>query len=323
MNVHLTFDVEVWCGGWDGLDERFPASFERYVYGRSSAGDYALPATLEILARHGLQAVFFVEPLFSARFGVEFLSTIVTMIQSHGQRVQLHLHPEWSDEIRPPPIEGCERKRQYLSMYPVEQQAELIRLGCELLRQAGVSSPVTAFRAGSYAADAATFEALGRNGIYVDSSLNECFPVSGTDVSPRSAWAGASRYRVGSVTCYPVTAMRDGFGRLRPAQVGACSFAELRDAMISAQRAGRAEFVIVSHNFEMLAPGSRDPDRIVVRRFEGLCKFLAGERGRFSTTSDMSALGEDASPGTPARRPQTSVPATVVRHVEQALRRLA
>ena len=47
MNIYLTFDVEIWCGGWDDLDSRFPSSFQRYVYGRSRKGDYALPKTLE------------------------------------------------------------------------------------------------------------------------------------------------------------------------------------------------------------------------------------------------------------------------------------
>jgi hypothetical protein len=31
MRVHLTFDIEVWCGGWDRLDASFPAAFDRYV----------------------------------------------------------------------------------------------------------------------------------------------------------------------------------------------------------------------------------------------------------------------------------------------------
>ena len=58
MNVYLSFDIEVWCNGWKDLDGQFPASFERYVYGRSSRGDYALPKTLEILERNGLKGVF-------------------------------------------------------------------------------------------------------------------------------------------------------------------------------------------------------------------------------------------------------------------------
>jgi hypothetical protein len=54
------------------------------MYGRSPAGDYALPKTLEILDRNGLKGVFFVEPLFAARFGVEHLATIVDLIRAGG-----------------------------------------------------------------------------------------------------------------------------------------------------------------------------------------------------------------------------------------------
>ena len=104
MNVLLTFDVEIWCQGWHDLDARFPASFDRYVYGRSSRGDYAIPRTLSILDGHGLKGIFFVEPLFAARFGLKYLKIIVDMIRSAGQEVQLHLHPEWTDEIKPAPI---------------------------------------------------------------------------------------------------------------------------------------------------------------------------------------------------------------------------
>ena len=82
MNVYLSFDIEVWCNGWKDLDGQFPASFERYVYGRSSRGDYALPKTLEILERNGLKGVFFVEPLFAARFGIDKLAVIVDLIRA-------------------------------------------------------------------------------------------------------------------------------------------------------------------------------------------------------------------------------------------------
>lgn len=58
MNVYLTFDIEVWCNGWDNLDSVFPGNFERYVFGSSQHGSYALPKTLEILNRHGLKGVF-------------------------------------------------------------------------------------------------------------------------------------------------------------------------------------------------------------------------------------------------------------------------
>ena len=70
MNISITFDVEVWCGGWRNLDSSFPSSFQRYVYGDGPAG-YALPKTLEWMNEFGLQGIFFLEPLFSYRFGIE------------------------------------------------------------------------------------------------------------------------------------------------------------------------------------------------------------------------------------------------------------
>ena len=60
MKVYLTIDTEVWCNGWEAIDDQFPLAFQRYVYGRSAHGDFALPKTLEILNRFGLTAVFFV-----------------------------------------------------------------------------------------------------------------------------------------------------------------------------------------------------------------------------------------------------------------------
>ncbi|HSW08974.1 polysaccharide deacetylase family protein [Aquabacterium sp.] len=317
MNVYLSFDVEVWCNGWSQLDERFPAAFERYVYGRSSRGEYALPKTLEILQRNGLRGVFFVEPLFAARFGQSYLARIVRMIEAAGQDVQLHLHPEWTDEIRPPILDDVSVKRQHLSFYTPDEQTALIRFGKQLL-ETETGRPVSAFRAGSFAANAGTYGALRRNGITVDSSINEAWSGSAADIDAgqRCALPGL----IDGVVSYPLTVFRDGFGRLRPAQVGACSFAEMRAALSGAADRGREHFVIVSHNFEMLRPGSSEPDNIVVRRFETLCAWLSAQRDRFRVGSFPLSTGT-AGADRPVR-PSAGPWATGWRFAEQALRRL-
>lgn len=323
MNVYLTFDIEVWCGGWDRLDERFPASFERYVYGRSQRGDFALPATLDLMDRHGLKGIFFVEPLFSARFGPQYLKTVVDLIQSRGHSVQLHLHPEWTDEIHPHPLPKNLGKRQHLSYYSEEEQTTLIALGKSLLTQAGAEH-ITMFRAGSYAANRDTYRALARNGLRVDSSLNECFEVSGGDVGSAvdtgRDWAGQQQVQVGEVTSYPITVFQDGLGRLRPAQVGACGLAELGCAMRSAEALGHADFVIVSHNFELLKPNSSLPDPWMVRRFSGLCQLLARRADRWQVRTDMVARNPRPA-GPPLPRARVSTVATLRRYAEQAARR--
>ena len=263
MNVFLTFDVEVWCNGWDHLDAAFPTSFERCVYGRSAHGDYALPETLAILNRHGLKGIFFVEPLFARRFGKQYLEIIVRLIRDAGHRIQLHLHPEWTDEALEFIIEDCAIKRQHLTHYTLDEQTALIACGKEMLELAG-SGPISTFRSGNFAANRDTFEALHRNKIFLDSSLNRHYQVSAPDLRDGHTFNRA--FVTQGVTTFPATVMTDGFGKDRPMQVGACSFGEMQDALLSAKSGGHRDFVVVSHNFEMLRPGTSRPDWIVVRR---------------------------------------------------------
>lgn len=319
MNIFLTFDIEVWCAGWGDLDRAFPESFERYIYGRSAHGDYALPQTLSILNEHGLMGVFFVEPLFASRFGTGHLETIVRLIRKAGHEIQLHLHPEWTDEARPPIIENCSTKRQHLTYYTLDEQTALIAHGKKMLEAAG-SGPISAFRSGSFAANLDTFEALRRNGILLDTSLNRCHAVSGPDL--RTEMSLNSAFAVEGVTTYPVTVMRDGFGRDRPAQVGACGFAEMRDALLSAQKSGLHDFVVVSHNFEMLRSGSSAPDWIVVDRFKRLCTFLTQHPELFKVRGFAEDLHLSPSDCQASPEPQARWLSTCQRYVEQIQRRL-
>lgn len=330
MKVYLTFDVEVWCNGWDRLDENFPWCFDRYVWGRSARGDYALPKTLEILRAHELTGIFFVEPLFSARFGRGALQTITGLILDARQDVQLHLHPEWTDEIDPPLLEHCQTKRQHLTYYTRQEQVALIGRGRALL-EAATGRSVSAFRAGSFAANKDTYAALAELGLWTDSSLNECHDHSEASLPPRSGWH--SECSIDGIRCFPVTVFTDGFGRSRPAQVGACSFEELRDALDHAHASDCRHFVVVSHNFEMLKPGSSQPDRVVESRFVRLCQYLAAHPDRFEVASlpspgahpqvDVQPSRRPSSSGPAERRPRAGTLSTVRRHAEQALRRLS
>lgn len=316
MNVYITFDVEVWCGGWRDMDQRFQSKFERYVYGRSKHGDYALPQNFEILNRYGLKGVFFVEPLFAARFGRQYLEIIVKLIRAAGHEVQLHLHPEWVNEISPPIIPGGAVKRQHLCYYTLEEQTALVAMGKEMLEFAG-SGPVTAFRAGSFASDRNTYRALERNAIYMDSSLNRCYALSGADM--REDFELLQPSFVDKVASYPVAQIKDAFGVDRPAQLTACSFGELRGALLDAYHAGVQDFVIVSHCFEMLQSGCSEPDWVVVRRFNRLCEFLAVNSDKFhvrgfETPPYFSPSSECA------WQSKASLLATSVRYFEQAYR---
>lgn len=317
MRIILTFDVEIWCQDWRHLDEQFPKAFERYVYGESRAGSFALPETLNILAANGLRGVFFVEPLFAARFGIEYLRRVISLIQDSGQEIQLHLHPEWADEITPPPLAGRGRKRPQLRSYSLHDQSTLIALGIRMLQEAGAPRP-TSFRAGNFGANEDTFRALAANGIQFDSSVNAINPDSVPDLRERIDLYQVSKLH--GVTSCPLSVFRDGTGQLRHAQVGACSGLELEQAISAAAKLGWQCFVILSHNFEMLKSDSNAPDWLVVKRFRRVCAFLKRYAATLST-SGFDALISGATEGV-AALPTVGVSSTLRRHGEQALRRL-
>ena len=240
-------------------------------------GDYGLPLTLEVLNDHGLRGVFFVEPLFAARFGRQPLQELVGLIQEAGQEIQLHLHTQWVDDALEPLLPNVSGKRQHLRLFSRAEQVRLIAVGLDLLRSAGESS-INAFRAGNFALNQDTLYALGENALNFDSSYNGVEFVEnvapGELLTQPKAFAG--------VTEYPVTVFRDrGPGSLRPLQLTACSFREISWVLNIAADSGWDAIVIVSHNFELLNRRKDQPDPIVVKRFRQLCRYLEQHSDRF------------------------------------------
>ena len=241
------------------------------------------------------------------------------MIKEFNHDVQLHLHPEWTDEIRPLVFAGATSKRQNLSFYSLAEQTALIKLGMELLGSVGCDG-IKAFRAGSFASNHDTYRALHSLGIHIDSSIHAVLPHSAPDL--RGSIDFHHPLVLEKVRILPMTIFKDGFGRSRPAQVGACGFAEMRDAIISARNNGTEHFVILSHNFEMLKQGRAEPDMWVVSRFEQLCAFLASQRDTIDVcTFSNGGISFDTARPPPFAR--ASVASTLRRHGEQAIRRLS
>lgn len=278
LDVFFTVDVEVWCDGWNNIDEKFPGAFRRYIYGPTAKGDFGLPFTLKMLDEHGLRGVFFIEPLFSSRFGAQPLSEIVGLVRERDQEAQLHLHTEWVDEAREPLLKGVQAKRQHLRYFSLEEQTLLISEGAKLLKQAGVDR-ITAFRAGSFAFNRDTLSALSANAIRFDSSYNASHFGLDSGVMP-------GEILVEPVECegvyeYPMTVFNDGTASLRHAQLTSCSFQEIEGLLWQALEAGRSTFVILSHGSELLNRAKNRPDNVAVRRFEKLCAFLDRNRDVF------------------------------------------
>jgi hypothetical protein len=320
VKVFFTVDVEVWPGGWSNIDARFPEAFRHYIYGDTAYGQYGLPLKLRVLRDNGLKGVFFVEPLFSFRFGLQPLQEIVGLITEGGQEVQLHLHAEWVNESRTPLLSWVpDRKIQHISHFALKDQTVLVERAKQRLAEAG-AAPATVFRAGSFAFNADTLRALEANGVLVDSSYNHYFggPTSGIWHSPDRV--PVAPFEFGRVLEVPVTVYRDFPFHVRPLQLKGCSLSELTTVMQRAADDGHGSIVIVSHSFELLDRRDFSRDEIVAQRFFGLCEFLA----RNSDTFETCFLGDDP-PASVSVQPSAvagSATGLAVRYIEQFRRRL-
>lgn len=284
LKVLLTIDTETHPihAGW--REDRLASDMKRDLYGRIDDSEVGLEYQLKVLARQELRASFMVESLFAAvpEVGAGPLREIVQAILSRESDVQLHVHPEWVPYVADL---GIPYRSHLLRSYPAFEQEAMIRFGSLLLEKAGAPAPV-AFRAGGFAADSDTLVALARCGIRYDSSYNRCFHGDQCRL-PMPLFPGHATDYDG-VQELPVAAFEDYLGHYRPAQVCACSTAEMLHALERAEAAGWEYFVIVSHTFEMITRRrhATKPPVIrweVVERFERLCEFLGKNRHRFET----------------------------------------
>lgn len=317
VKVFFTVDVEIWCDGWQNLDKEFPDAFRRYVYGPTKRGDYGLTRTLARLNAHGLKGVFFTEPLFSARFGSQPLAEVVGLIREAGQEVQLHLHTEWADEVTPPLVPGLTRKRQYLCMFDLRDQARLIDSGRSMLMDAGADT-VNAFRAGSFGLNTDTWRALKELGIPFDSSFNG---LMSTQLSGLNALGQMHQPRnIEGIWEYPMTLFVDAAGHHRHAQLGACSFRELEWLFWRAAEESWESVVILSHNFELMNQKKDREDPVVNQRFERLCRFLQNNSDTFETMGfhELHPPTKEQDPPPP----KSGIALTTGRLAEQAWRRI-
>lgn len=233
---------------------------------------------LRMLARWGLKATFFVDPMPAVIYGLAPFRTLVAAIQAAGQEVQLHIHPNWAGASL---TDRSAHARFDLTGYSAREQCDLIAGARDLLMAAGAPSPV-AFRAGSYAANDDTLDALAALGITYDSSHNGAEdPTSSALSLPRRQIAPVEHRGVIEV---PVTLIEDRGGTLRHFQLCALSVSEMRAALDHARRERHAAVTIVSHGFELANRAGTRANGIHVRRFEVLCRMLAERRAAMPTT---------------------------------------
>lgn len=308
-DVLITCDTELSAG----LHQRpvpLEANVLSSIWGAVEAGRFGIGWQMDRLEEHGLAGVFFIDPMPALIHGRGFLDDVVGAVLERGHEVQLHIHTEWLEWASASPVEG--RRGRNIGDFDLSDQKSLIEAAMRLLAAAGAPPPI-AFRAGNYGADDRTLAALAALGFLWDSSFNAAYLGSSCRIGlPAETRDPIAR---GGVVEVPVAVIRDRPGHLRPAQLCAVSAREMREALHHAVHERQPAFVIVSHSFEMLSRDRARPNRLVMRRFEALCREVAGR-------PDLRAAGfRDLPPDIADRRPapEALLPPNLLRTGERML----
>ena len=280
VRVFLTVDTEAWplAGTPKSLIQ---ADYDRDYYGITPQGEFGTLFQADLLRKHGLRGVFFVETLSSYCSGLAPLRDLVQELVKRDQEVGLHTHAEWCR--RDPSIAGPS-SGDLMRHYSEELQTVLVRKALDQLQACGVTA-VRSFRAGGYGANFDTLKALANNGIRFDSSHNYCWLGGTCDLATETPLLQPKF--LNGVYEYPVTFFQDWPGHFRHAEICACSSSELEEILLSAYRRKWHSVVIVSHSFECIRrdPLKPRPNTVVIRRFERLCQFLDRHREKFLTST--------------------------------------
>ena len=274
--VYITIDTEYSSGLATGRSRADREdNFARSVACETPEGPAGVPYKLDLFAQHGLKAVFFVDPMPSLIWGVAAIEDVVGPILEAGQDVQLHCHTEWLALAGDANPLASKRTGQNLFDFPLEDQHAILEFARDTLVAAGAPTPC-AFRAGNYGADDNTLRALAELGIAYDSSHCPALP-------------GASRISLGpddrtplhhhGVIEVPVGSIGTAGGGQRHAQITALTLSEMKAAIRHTQQSGDDSFTVVTHSFELINRRTQTVNKIVRRRFAGLCKSLAAMPG--------------------------------------------
>jgi hypothetical protein len=285
MQVVLTVDTEASIAGAYYSQANRPL-IDEPVWGEVAGRSEALGFIIRTLSTRGLKATFFVETAHVAYFSDRPMGHYVSALVEAGQDVQLHVHPTWCN-FRTEPIAEATQVSDHCHLIGEELLVRLLKEGTDQIKAWTGRRPY-GFRTGNFSTDRSIFVAMRHAGFRYGSNICAAFPA--TD-DPALRLPGGV-HNMNGILELPVTCFVDagffGRGRLRPLQVTACSFTEIKVLLNQLHTAGGKIAVIVTHPFEYLILDddrytNMRPNRMVQRRLEKLCEFLARNGNRFDT----------------------------------------
>tara|TARA_R110002072_G_scaffold83294_6_gene189190 strand:- start:368 stop:1354 length:987 start_codon:yes stop_codon:yes gene_type:complete len=293
--VVITVDTEPSiAGAYEDPGRNLPLIHEP-VWGEVDGRSEALGFLIRTLRQHSLAATFFTETAHVRYFGADLMGAYARSLKEAGQDVQLHIHPTWTN------FENGELKHRHAygddcHLMETGDLARLIAEGCDLIEGWTGDRP-TSMRTGNFSTAMNVFEAMSAAGLKTSSNL--CIAANRPEEIPLQIAGGVKRYA--GILEYPVTCFSDsgpvGRGRRRPLQVTSISAAEQISTLENVHAMGGSVAVILTHPFEFLKREQvrftrMRPNRLVQRRFERLCAYLAANSDRFDVVP-MSKIGDE------------------------------
>lgn len=255
-------------------------NFARSIAGETRDGAAGIFYQMSVLERHGLKAVFFVDPMPALVWGLQAIADIVEPIVARGHDVQLHLHSEWLEFASTAnPVSGLVGRD--IKDFTFDQQRKLLDYARGVLVEAGAPTPI-AFRAGNYGANDDTLRTLTAAGMQYDTS--HCPGIAASDCAISLGANDRDPIEHCGVIEVPIGCIEGPGGRLRHFQLTALTDVEIIAALRHAVRQGQSSITLVSHSFELLSRDRLRINRIVKRRFERICAALEAMPGASTAT---------------------------------------
>jgi len=294
--VCLTIDTEFSIAGAFSDPQRFLPRGETNVYCPVHGRSEGLGFILKTLGQYGHKATFFIETLHTLYFGDQPMGHIVEDIMSHGQDLQLHLHPcwvtfrhpDWSNRLHiDPPNDDC-------SVRSKDELIEYISQGCDAMVNWGAARP-KALRTGNLIAARVIYNAMFETGIFLSSNV----ATGHNPPKEKSLNFFSGRHLVESVMEIPATSYFQfsigGYKSARMLAITATSWPEMKSLLWAAHKNGLSQVVIVTHPFEFAKNMNNGEswvrNRVNQRRLQDLCEFIAEHDNYFK----MATFGEEGS----------------------------
>jgi len=317
LKIFLTIDTEVW-----EFYQNIQQNVASGLWGITEDGEYGLNFQLENFKKYNLKATFFVEPFFSYHSGKKPLETAINNIQALNQEIGLHIHTEWLSGVDVLPFDlGIVHRN--IGDFDLPSQVTLIEHASSMISNYS-GNDACCFRAGNYGADNNTLKALHELGITYDTSYNEPYLTNPCNIITDKVLTSPTS--LCNTVEIPVSHFNDYPNHKRHLQLSACSFSEIRDVLLSNWQAEQFSCVIVLHSFEWISRSRKNNthslDKICLKRFLKLCKYLADNTDKFETLHFKDIDKEEATLfNSPSHIAKSKPLSTLLRFTEQLLRR--